>query len=245
MAHNGLKLNNEKTEWIIFNGDSNVSKNVTLTVGGHVVQQTSTIRNLGVILDSAITLSPQVNNVCRLSYYHLRRVNKIRKYLTEYAVKTLVQALVTSRADYCNGIYFGLPAKHTRKLQLVQNASARVITKTKRREHITPVLRNLHWLPIQKRSQYKMMLLVFNALYKHGPTYITDFLNWYTPSRTLRSMNTPTLTPIRSRSITVHKRLLQGGCSELWNRLPNNVRCTKTFSAFKKQLKTYFFNCTD
>ena len=245
MAHNGLKLNSEKTEWIIFNGNSDVSNDVTLTIGGHVVQQSSTIRNLGVILDSEITLNPQINDVCRLSYYHLRRVNKIRKYLTEYAVKTLVQALVTSRTDYCNGIYFGLPAKYTRKLQLVQNASARVIAKIKRREHITPVLRDLHWLPIQKRSQYKMMVLVFNALYKHGPTYITEYLNWYTPSRTLRSMNTPTLTPIRSRSITVHKRLLQGGCSELWNCLPNSIRCTKTFSAFKKQLKTYFFNCTD
>ena len=157
-----------------------------------------------------------------------------------------MQALVTGRMDYCNSLYFGLPLKYIAKLQLVQNASARVISKTRKRDHITPVLKALHWIPIKKRTQYKMMLLVFNALHKQGPSYIPDYLHWYTPSRPLRSMCSPSLTPARSRSVVIQRRILNGGCSQLWNSLPPGLRSTNSFISFKKQLKTYIFNlpCT-
>ena len=137
----------------------------------------------------------QISDVCRISYYHQRRINKIRKYLTEHGVKSLVQELVTGRMDYCNSLYFGLPLKYISKLQLVQNASARVISKTRIRDHITPVLKALHWIPIKKRTQYKMMLLVFNALHKQGPSYISEYLYLYTSLRLLGSMCSPSPPP--------------------------------------------------
>ena len=135
------------------------------------------IRNLGVKLDSELTLQSQISDVCRISYYHLRRINKIQKYLTKHGVKSLVQALVTGRMDYCNSLYFGLPLKYISKLQFVHNASARAILKTRKRDHITPVLIALHWIPIKKRTPYKMMLLVSNALHKQSPSYISDYLH--------------------------------------------------------------------
>ena len=129
MSQNGLKLNHEKTEWIIFNGNTNLIKDVELHIGTQTIQQSKVIKNLGVKLDCELTLQSQISDVCRISYYRLRRINKIRKYLTEHGVKSLVQALVTGRMDYCNSLYFGLPLKYISKLQLVQNASARVISK--------------------------------------------------------------------------------------------------------------------
>ena len=242
MSQNGLKLNHEKTEWIIFNGNTNLIKDVELHIGTQTIQQSKVIKNLGVKLNSELTLQSQISDVCRISYYHLRRINKIRKYLTENGVKSLVQALVTGRMDYCNSLYFGLPLKYIAKLQLVQNASARVISKTRKRDHITPVLKALHWIPIKKRTQYKMMLLVFNALHKQGPSYISDYLHWYTPSRPLRSMCSPSLTSARSRSVVIQRRILNGGCSQLWNSLPPGLRSTNSFISFKRQLKTYIFN---
>ena len=170
LSQSGLKLNHEKTEWIIFNGNTNLIKDVELHIGTQTIQQSKVIKNLGVKLDSELTLQSQISDVCRISYYHLRRINKIRKYLTEHGLKSLVQALVTGRMDYCNSLYFSLPLKYISKLQLVQNASARVISKTRKRNHITPMLKALHWIPIKKRTQYKMMLLVFNALHKQGPS---------------------------------------------------------------------------
>ena len=90
---------------------------------------------------------------------HIRRINTIRQYLTNDAVKTLTQFLVTSRLDYCNIIYNGLQVKSIKRLQLTQNAAARLIRRIKRRAHITPVLRDLHWLPVVKRCQVKIFVL--------------------------------------------------------------------------------------
>ena len=77
MSQNGLKLNHEKTEWIIFNGDTNLIKDVELHIGTQTIQQSKVIKNLGVKLDSELTLQSQISDVCRISYYHLRRINKI------------------------------------------------------------------------------------------------------------------------------------------------------------------------
>ena len=128
MTHNWLKLNQDKTEWLIFNGGA-ISRNVTLTVGEHNIKQSAHIRSHGVKLDPEITIEPQIGDVCKSAYYHLRRINKIRKYLTEDSTKTLVHSLVPGRLDYCNSLYSGLTSKATHRLESAQNSAARVITK--------------------------------------------------------------------------------------------------------------------
>ena len=103
MSHNGLKLNEDKTEWIIFNGCA-ISENVTLTVGAHSISQSTHIRSLGVRLDAELTIEPQITDMCKTAYYHMKKINKIRKYLTDDTTKTLVHSLVTGRLDYCNSL---------------------------------------------------------------------------------------------------------------------------------------------
>ena len=241
MTHNCLKLNQDKTEWLIFNGSA-ISKKVTLTVGEHTIEQSAHIRSLGVKLDPEITIEPQIADVCKSAYYHLRRINKIRKYLTMDSTKTLVHSLVTGRLDYCNSLYSGLTSKATHRLQLAQNSAARVITKTNRHHHITPILHELHWLSISKRAAFKRMVLTYKSLHSNGPAYVKDILNWYAPTRHLRSMNCPTLVPMKCRSIMIHNRLMQSGSSKCWNDLPKAVKCAGSLTLFKKQLKTYFFS---
>ena len=212
MTHNCLKLNQDKTEWLIFNGGA-ISSNVT--VGEHNINQSTTIRSLCLKLDPKITIEPQIADVCKSAYYHLRRINKIRRYLTEDIAKTLVPSLVTGRLDYCNSLYSGLTSNLAiHKLQLAQNSAARVITKTNRQNHITPILHELHWLSISKRAASKRMVLTFKSLHNNGPAYVKDILHWYAPTRDLRSMNCPTLMLMKCRSIMVHNRLLQSGSSK-------------------------------
>ena len=88
MSHNGLKLNVDKTEWIIFNG-CDISENVTLTVGEQKISQSTHIRSLGVRLDAELTIEPQIADICKTTYYHMRKINKIRKYLTDDTTKLL------------------------------------------------------------------------------------------------------------------------------------------------------------
>ena len=116
------------------------------------------VKILGVTLDSTMTLDGQIAATCRSSYMHIRRINTIRQYHPNDAVKTLTQSLVTSRLDYCNIIYNGLLMKSIKRLQVTQNAADRLIRRTKNRAHITPVLRDLHWLPVVNCCQFKILI---------------------------------------------------------------------------------------
>ena len=153
------------------------------------------------MLDANMTLEKQISNTCRTSYMQIRRISSIRRYLTVDAVRTLVQATVTARLGYCNSIYTNLPMKSIHRLQITQNSAARLISRTPRHERITPVLVLLHWLPITKRCQFKILTMPYKAAHHNAPTYICDMLNWYQPARTFRSVSTASLVPNRNRTI--------------------------------------------
>lgn len=96
-----------------------------------------------------------------------------------------IHAFISSRLNYCNAILTGLPKKVTERLQLIQNSAARLLTRTKRREHISPVLAALHWIPVTFRIDFKVLLLIYKALNGLRPSYIANSLVKYLPSRTL------------------------------------------------------------
>ncbi len=101
----------------------------------------------------------------------------------------LVWTFMTSRLDYYNALLGGCPASSINKLQIVQNAAARVLTRSRKYDHITPILQSLHWLPVKFRISYKILLLAYKALNDSAPAYLTSLLSRYNPSRSLRSHN--------------------------------------------------------
>ena len=115
----------------------------------------------------------------------IRKINSIRRYLSNTAVGTLVQSIIIARLDHFNCVCVGLPMNRPQRLQLVQNSAARVISQTKRYTSITPILNELHWLPINKRCQFKILLLTFKSLNGCAPEYFCDMLNVYMPNVSL------------------------------------------------------------
>ena len=129
-------------------------------------------KNLGASLDSKLNMEKQVNAISLSYFTQLLQVNHISKYLTTDATKHLVNSRVTSRLDYCNALLIGVPKTVLNKLQNVQNTAARLVTRTSRYTHITPILKQLHWLPIQHRTKYKILTHTFKVLHDELPTYI-------------------------------------------------------------------------
>ena len=242
MASNALKINEEKTEFIIFNSTNILSTCYTLQIGDNSIPMGHQVKILGVTLDSTMTLDGEIAATYRSSYMHIRRINFILQYITIDAVKTLTQSFVTSRLDYCNIIYNGLPMKSIKRLQVTQNAAARLIRRTKKRAHMTPVLRDLHWLPVVNHCQFKILLFTYKSLKSETPSYISDLLNWYQPNRPLRSANTTSIIPKRYKSERYGKRLMDTGAAMRWNTLPNEVKCAINTNSFKKTIKTHLFN---
>ena len=240
MSQNFLQLNKNKTEVVVFGPNKDERIKVSTYLKSLSLQTTNHARNLGVILDADLHFENQINSLTKSAYYHLKNIARIRGLLSKPDLEKLVHAFISSRLDYCNGLYTGLPKKTIQKLQRVQNAAARVLTKTKKYDHITPVLRSLHWLPLSERVEFKINLLVYKSLNGLGPKYLLNLLTPYQPSRTLRSSGKGLLTVYNSK--TKHGKASFRYCAaHSWNKLPETLRYAPNVATFKSRLKTFLF----
>ena len=121
-----------------------------------------------------------VNELCRTAFYHIRN-SRIRQCLSIDSTKTQVHASVTSRLDHCNSLLYGLPDYLIQRLQYVMNATVKVITCKRKFDHVTPLIIELHWLPVRQRIVFKILLYTFKAHHGATPTYLTELIIPYVP----------------------------------------------------------------
>ena len=146
---NDLACNSDKTEIAQLCSCFHSIPLPGIDVGGYTISPTPAARDLGVLIDSHLMLSKHVNSVCKSAFFSISNIGRIRKYLDRDNCERLVHAFISSKLDSWNSILTGLPDKEISKLQRVQNAAARLIVGSAKNEHMSPILQQLHWLPVK------------------------------------------------------------------------------------------------
>lgn len=245
MQKNMLKLNDSKTEFIIFGSPYFLKQldSPSLNVGTSEIEPSSKVRNLGAIFDKHLSMEAFVLDKIKNSLFYLRNIRRIRYCLDKDSTKTLVHAFVISRLDYANSLLYGCNSDLLHKLQVVQNYAAKLILQASRMDRATPLLKELHWLPIERRICFKILLIVHKCLNGKGPSYLCDLLSLQQPVRVLRSNSSnQTLLQVNRTFNRYGDRAFSNYAPVLWNGLPSSLQDCNDTDRFRKDLKTYMFD---
>ena len=192
MIKNKLKINDSKTEFIVFRSPQAKQdlSGLSVSVGDSVIAQSSKVRDLSVIFDHFLNFDDYLSGVCRSTHFHLRNIGRIRYLLSYDACAQLIHALISIRLDYCNSLLYNLPKGSIERLQKIQNQAARILTKTPRCDHISEVLVSLHCLRIEQRIIYKILILTFKAFVDHNAAmYLSELVKKKSSSTNTLSAN--------------------------------------------------------
>ncbi len=178
---------------------------------------------MGVTLDSNLSFENHISYVTKTVFFHLRNIAKLWNMLSVSDAEKLVHAF-TTRLDYCNALLVGCLGSSINKLQIVKNAAAIVLTRSRENYHISQIVQSLHWLPIKFRISYEILLLCNKALNVLAPAYLTILISRNNPTRSLRSQNSGLLVVPRIVKSTKGGLTFSYLAPKLWNSLPDNVR---------------------
>ncbi|KAK7112250.1 hypothetical protein V1264_011729 [Littorina saxatilis] len=237
-------MNDDKTEIMPVGKQSKLkllSETSSLTLSDTTVTFSTKVKNLGVHLDSNLSMDAHINSLCRTAFLEMRRISQIRHLLSLDATKTLVSAFILSRLDYCNSLLAGLPDAKLDRLQRIMNNAARLVLRKRKRDHVTPLLMTLHWLPIKARITYKIATLCYRSLQDSAPSYLSSLLKPHVPTRNLRSADAGHLVVPRVKLNAFGKRAFTYTAPSIWNSLPMSVRLSTSLPSFKSSLKTHLF----
>ena len=246
MQSNRLQLNTTKTEvlWCSSARRQHQIPNEPLMVGLDAVLPVRWVRDLGIYIDADLSMSTHVSKTVSSCFAALRQIRSIRRSVTKPVLRSLVASLVLTKLDYGIATLAGLPARQMKRLQSVLNAAARVVCSARKYDHITPLLRDLHWLRMPERIEYRLSVLVYRCQHGQAPIYLTQQLRCVADiasRQRLRSASTASLEVPATTCVTIGDRAFPVSAARAWNGLSPSVRLSPSLPVFKRLLKTELF----
>ena len=246
-ASRRLQLNGDKTEIIWSGSRANLNKlssvETTLRIGSTIAEPVNAVHNLDVYMDSALSMRTHIGKASAVCFYHLRLLRQLRYVVSKSTMQWLVSALVLARIDYCISVLAGLPVITLEPLKRVMNAAVRLVAGLDVRDHVTPAMRDLHWLPVTFRVQCKLCLMVHSSVNGRSPEYNTDVLVSMSSLQgraTLRSSPSVSFDVPRTRTGFGERAFSVAGPAA-WNKLSSNLRLITDNCKSKRALNAHFF----
>ena len=239
-----MLLNPDKSKVLLVARKANADKfacGTGVCVAGSSIAYSVQLKSLGVTIDQTLCFDKHVGNIVKASNFNIRALRHIRPVLSKTIANTVACSIVSTRLDYCNSLLYGASVHNIQRLQRVQNTLARVVSGTKKRDHIKPALRDLHWLPVGQRIEYKVALITHKVLNTGQPTYLSNLIKEYKPARELRSEGKRLLAKPTGLKSALASRSFTRGSETVWNNLPESMRKIENTNCFKKHLKTHLF----
>ena len=213
----------------------------TIHLGQANIKPTDCVRDLGVLLDSSLSMRQHITKVTSTCFFHHWRLRKLSRILDIGDRKRLVCALVLTCVDYCNSALAGLSDSALAPLQRILHAAARFVLGLQPRDHVTAALQTLHWLPVRQRITYKLCVLMRGVAFGYAPNLLDATVPVSAlPGAHLRSADSGCFDVPRVSS-SVGSRAFSVAGPQSWNRLPAALRHTDCVASFKRQLKTVLF----
>ena len=244
MTRQFMKVNPDKTEIVLFHPKSLQNEVIIggTFIGEECIRFSKVVKNVGVYLDNNLKMDKHVNNTVSHCYSLLKNIGRIRNILSNKHTEMLVHSVITSKLDYCNSLFINISKSNIFKLQKVQNAAARLIVRGRKRGSMTEVLRQLHWLRVESRIMFKIILMVFKCIYGQCSSNLVDLIQ-YKPHQ-CRPQDHLLLVTRRVKT-KYGKRTFSYVGPKLWNALPLQIRLEENIDSFKKQVKTLLFDGTE
>lgn len=242
-----LQFNASKTELIWFGTRYRLGKlediDISLQTSTDVIKPVKVVRDLGVLFDDELSMKQHMNKVTCACFYQLRRLKSVRRLLGQQITSNLVSAFIFSRLDYCNSLLAGLSKNSLRPLQRVQNAAARLVTGIGSRDHVTPALISLHWLPVYYRIRFKLCLIMHLVHIGRSPSYISDLVHATAdlPGRSRLRSASSLRYEMPHTELALSERCFSFAGPSAWNSLPFNIQQQSNTATFKRLLKTHLF----
>ena len=194
-----------------------------------------------VLIDSGLTMDKQVTAICISCSYHIRALRHIRRHLPSDVANIVACSLAGSRLDYCNALLYAISQCNMAKLLSIQNTVSRINMEAPRRTQAVDLLKDLHWLLVKYRVEFKIATFMYKSMNLKEPKYLSELLHQKECSRSRRSADQQLLQVPRSRT-EIFTRAFQICAPTIWNNLPLSLRLQPSLSSFKKGLTTHYFN---
>ena len=235
---NHLLINPNKTKLVLFGTSQLVSKlsDVTVPFLGQQLIPVSSAKDLGVILDSSLTFSSHISSLSSSLLSSLCQISRVRHLFSKEALLIMINSLVFSKLFYCSTVWSGTYKQNIHKLQLIQNFAARILTDTRKYDHITPALKALGWLPIEEQLQLRDVIMMYKCVNNLAPAYLSCKLGKRSDSHAYNLRNSDHLNIPKCRTVAAQRGFFYRA-TKAWNTLSSETRTAQTITSFKKRAK--------